>query len=278
LKLAILADVHANLHALQAIIEDVQSWGPDHVIVAGDIVNRGPRPLECLELIHNKVQADGWIILRGNHEEYVLNHEKPEAPRSGPAFDVHLASYWTYMKLSKAMPLLGRLPLIYSLPDPAGEEVRITHASMGGIRDGIFPGMSDERLRSKIGDPPVLFCVGHTHVPLIRRLDGTLIVNVGSAGLPFDGDTHPGYAQLTWRNGFWDADIVRIGYDIHETERDFFTTGYIDEAGPLAHLVLLELRHARSLLYHWAVYYQDPVTAGKITMNQSVDEFLSNYL
>jgi len=277
LKLAILADIHSNLPALQAIIKDIQSWGPDRVIVAGDIINRGPSPVECLQLIRTMIESDDWVALRGNHEDYVLFHEIPDAPRSGPKFIVHLASFWTYEKLKATISMLQNLPGIYSLLDPEGQEVRITHASMGGIRDGIFPFMSDEKLRRKIGDPPILFCVGHTHIPLVRRLEDTLVVNVGSAGLPFDGDTHPSYAQLYWHKGNWEADIVRVDYDYQQAESDFFTTGYLEEAGPLAQLVLLELRQARSHLYQWAQHFQEQVLSGHISIESSVDKFLCAY-
>jgi predicted phosphodiesterase len=273
-KLAILADVHSNLPALQAVIEDIHSWHPDQVIVAGDIINRGPCPLECLLLIQEKVQTGGWKILRGNHEEYVLSHEQPDAPKSGPAFEVHQASFWTYQRLTAVMPMLRTLPFTINLIDPSGGEILITHASMKGIRDGIYPWMSDESIRKKFGDPPALLCVGHTHIPLIRLIDGSLVVNVGSAGLPFDGDIRPCYARLTWSKRAWEAKIIRVSYDFQIAERDFFTTGYIENSGPLALLVLLELRYARSQLYQWAEKYQAHVLAGELTMKQSVEEFL----
>jgi predicted phosphodiesterase len=274
LKLAVLADVHANLIALQAIIEDVQTWNPDHVIVAGDILNRGPRPLECLQLIGTHVESEGWSLLLGNHEEYVLKQGKPDIPKSGPAFDVHLASYWTYNKIAANVSLLHSLPIAISLVDPIGEEVRVTHASMMGIRDGIYPGMSDEVIRKRIGVPPRLFCIGHTHIPLVRHVDSTLVVNVGSAGLPFDGDLRPSYARMTWHKSVWEADIVRLSYDIERAELDFYETGYISQAGPLTRLVLLELHQARSHLYQWAAGYQDLVLGGEFTMEQSVDEYI----
>lgn len=277
LKLAILADIHANLPALQAVVEDILSWVPDRVIVAGDIINRGPSPMECLQLIQAKVDSDGWIILRGNHEEYVLNHEQSDAPTSGPEFDVHLASFWTFGKIKTALSKIRKLPLVHSFPDPNGNEIRITHASMVGIRDGIYIDTSDESLRRKVGEPAALFCVGHTHIPLIRNIDGTLVVNVGSAGLPFDRNIYPSYAKLTWCSGLWDAKIVRIDYDMHQAERDFFTTGYLEDAGSLARLVLYELREARSYLYQWALNYQNHVLAGRISMDSSVDEFLRRY-
>jgi hypothetical protein len=58
---------------------------------------------------------------------------------------------------------------------------------MLGNRSGIYPVMSDDELREKIEPASSLFCVGHTHLPLIRRLDHTLVVNAGAVGLPFDG-------------------------------------------------------------------------------------------
>lgn len=278
MKLAIFADVHSNLPALQAVIKDIQSWSPDRVIIAGDLVNRGPRPLECLELIHEKVESDGWIILRGNHEDYVLCHEQSDAPLSGPPFEVHRASYWTFEKVSAMMSVLRNLPLTLSFLDAQGEEVRVTHASMRGIRDGLYPWMPDEKIQKRLGAPPKLFCVGHTHLPFVRQLDDTLVVNVGSAGLPFDGDIRPSYARLAWRNGIWTAEIIRVNYDMQTAERDFISTGYLEEAGPLAHLVLLELQHARSQLYQWAKLFQDRVLAGEVTMNQAVEAFLhQNY-
>lgn len=274
MKIAVFADVHANLSALQAVVNDIKSWSPDCVFVAGDIVNRGPKPEECLQLINEYVKLYGWSLLYGNHEEYVLQHAKPDAPRSGPEFDVHLASYWTYKKIIDYIHMLQALPRTIQITDPQGEEVRITHASMGGIRDGIYPGMSDDKLRRKIGDHAALFCVGHTHIPLVRRVDDTLVVNVGSAGLPFDGDINVSYARLTYLNGIWDAQIIRLSYDINHAERDFFESGYLDEAGPLSRLVLLELRHARSQLYQWAAQYQELALAGDITMEQSVEEYI----
>ena len=96
MKIAILADIHSNLPALQAVVSHIEQWKPDEVMVAGDIVNRGPRPLECLEVIREKQRTDGWLVVRGNHEDYVIGHTLPDAPRRGPAFEIYRAAYWTY--------------------------------------------------------------------------------------------------------------------------------------------------------------------------------------
>jgi predicted phosphodiesterase len=275
MKVAVLADNHANWAALQAVYEDIHSWKPDLVLVGGDIVNRGPKPAECLGFIQEKQRQEGWRVVRGNHEDYVIMMSRPDAPRQGPAFDVHLPVYWTYQRLGCDASALEAMPLQQSFSDPAGREFRLVHASMLGSRDGIYPETSDRELIKKIGTPPAVFCVGHTHRPLIRQLNGTLVVNVGSAGLPFDLDTRPSYARFTWKRSGWSAEIVRVDYDLHQAEQDFYDTGYLGQAGPLVDLVLIELRTARSQLFNWAIRYQDLALQGEISMQESVERFLN---
>ena len=275
MKLAVLADIHANWPALQAVTEHLEAWRPDQVIVAGDIVNRGPRPAECLRFVQDRQRTSGWLVVRGNHEEYVMTHAAPNAPRSGPSFELHRGSFWTYQQLGGSVADLEAMPLCLSLIGPDRNEVRVTHASMLGTREGIYRRTPDEELGRKIGTPaPALLCVGHTHIPLSRSLDGTLVVNVGSVGLPFDRDTRAGYAQMEWRKGRWRVEIVRLDYDRARAERDFFETGFI-EGSALAHLVLIELRQGRSQLYEWARQYESRILSGEMTMHDSVQAFVS---
>ena len=284
MKIAVLTDIHANFVALQAVNAHIEGWEPDHVVMAGDLVNRGPRPTECLKFVQEKIRTSGWRWVRGNHEDYVISQSRQKAPHCGPHFEVHKASYWTYQQLGCDVTALESMPFQQSLRDPAGDEVRIVHASMRGLRDGIYPETSDSALATKISansagpqeDPPAVFCVGHTHRPLVRRLNSTLVVNAGSAGLPFDGDTRPTYAQLTFQKGEWQAEIVRVDYDLRAAERDFYTSGYLPDAGPLVDLVLVELREARSQLYNWSIRYQDRAWRGEISMEDSVREFREN--
>ena len=103
MKLAVLADIHANWPALQTVAGHIEAWRPDCVIVAGDVVNRGPRPLECLRF----VQDSGWSSVRGNHEEYVMTHAEPDSPRSGPQFEIWQGSFYTYRRLNEDVSALG---------------------------------------------------------------------------------------------------------------------------------------------------------------------------
>ena len=276
MRIAVVADIHANFPALLAVTEHLENWGPDMVFVAGDVVNRGPKPLECLRFVQNKEENANWLVVRGNHEDYVITHDKPDTPQVGPVFDLHCSSHWTYKRLNSDVSDIEAYPFQVSRIIPGGGEFRVTHASMRNNRDGIYPFTSDDDLEEKIAPPPAVICVGHTHRPLIRDINNTLVVNAGSSGLPFDGDKRLSYAQITWHRGKWNAEIIRLTYDIDQADRDFFETGFIEEAGPLAELMLVELRLGYSQLYQWTFRYRDLILSEEITMQESVKEYLKN--
>lgn len=277
MKLAVLADIHGNFQALQTVAAHVEQWQPDQVVVAGDIVNRGPRSLDCLRFVQHKEQTEGWLTVRGNHEDYVIAQAQADGPCSGPAFEVFRNVYWTYQQLNGQVASLATMPFLHNLLAPDGTVVCITHASMQGIRSGIYPETPDEELREKIISPSSLFCVGHTHRSLIRCLNGTLVVNAGAVGLPFDGDTRACYAQAEWRNGCWSAEIMRVEYDREQAERDFFESGFMTNSGALAPLILDEFRTARSHLFQWTALYQARVLAGEMSMEDSAREYMAGW-
>jgi predicted phosphodiesterase len=276
MKIAVLADIHGNLPALQTVVAHIDQWRPDEVVVAGDVVNRGPRPLECLQIIEEKKRRAGWLVVRGNHEDYVINHTRPNAPRSGPEFEIYRTSYWTLNQLNGQVGSLKDLPFQISLSAPDGGEIRTVHASMHNNRDGIFPDTTDEYLRQQIAPPPAAICVGHTHQALTRFIDDTLVVNAGSVGMPFDGDNRAAYAQLTWHNNQLLANIIRLEYDNDRMDRDFFETGFAPDAGALTSLMLVEFRHARPYLHLWMRRYQEPLLSGEISIENAVDEFIAS--
>jgi len=273
MKIAMLSDIHANLAALEATAADIDRWQPDYVIVGGDVVNRGPRPRECLDFVRARARTQGWQCIIGNHEEYVLYHAQPDAVRRGPDFDVRRISYWTYEQLNGDVSVIGAWPFQHSLRVNGSGELRAVHASMLGTRSGIHAATSDAELRVKIAPPPAVLIAGHTHLPLIRRVDDTLVVNAGSVGLPFDGDRRAGYARLTLHDNGWQAEIVRLDYDYDRADRDFEDTDFLSGAGPLAELIRDEFRCARSNLFEWSSRYQAEVMAGVLTLEEAARRY-----
>lgn len=276
MKIAVLADIHGNLPALQAVSAHIDAWRPDAIIMGGDLVNRGPRPAACLDFALQQKRQAGWRFVRGNHEDYVIDQAQPDAVRSGPEFEIARNGYWTCQRLNGRTAALEAMPFQVSIDGPDDKEVRVVHASMRGNRDGIFPETPDDELRRLIAPAPTVICAGHTHRPLVRTIDGTLVINVGSVGMPFDGDKRAAYAQLTWQNGLWHARIVRLDYDHKQMERDFFETGFIKDAGDLARIMLVEFRQARSHIHLWARQYEAAVLSGQVSVAHSVDKYLES--
>jgi putative phosphoesterase len=277
-KIAVLSDIHGNFPAVETVTNHIEGWGADLVFVAGDIVNRGPRSLACLDFLLEKQKTDGWEIIRGNHEEYVISRADPKDPKDGPIYELFQPVHHTYQQLNFDVSELENLPTRISKPSQDYGEVRMVHASMRSDRDGIYPETGEAELKRQIAPAPAVFVTGHTHRPVVRTLNGSLIVNAGSAGLPFDGDTRPSYAQITRIGNHWKAEIIRLEYDINQAEKDFYGTGYLGGAGPLAQLVLLELKSGHSQLYQWTQKYAKAVLKGAITVEAAVREFLGDQI
>lgn len=279
MKIAVLADIHANLPALQAVVEDIEAWLPDLVLVAGDIVNRGPLSRACLELVLQQRDERGWRVLRGNHEGYLLAYDReqarPDLARNGPRSEIVRGIDWTHRQLVGLVPAVAALPEQLHL-EHAGDRVAVYHASIHHNRDGLYRGASLNELRQRMEPGVTVFCTGHTHVPFVRRVDSTLVVNAGSVGLPFDDDTRAGYARLTHGRAGWRASIRRLRYDLGAAERAFAESGMLAVVGGQAQIMLRELQTARSLLFDFYPAYSERILAGAISVEEAVREFLNS--
>ena len=274
MKVAVLADIHANLAALEAVTEHIERWQPNATLVAGDIVNRGPRARECWAFVQQRMAQAGWLVLRGNHERYIFEVLNKIETRIGLYDAINDGVRWTLHNLGDVRALQA-LPERLSI-DTAGGERRRVHASMGRDRDDLKPYHPDDELRLKIAPAPAVFCCGHTHRSLIRRVDQTLVVNAGSVGASFDGDMRAAYAQIVYDGQGWQAEIMRVPYDYERTARDFELSGYMREAGVCAPIVYKEFQTSRPYLGSWYRRYNDLVLAGKLTAAESVQRFLHN--
>jgi len=277
MKLAILADIHAHAQGLYAVADHIARWQPDQIIVAGDVINRGPQPKACLDFVRAQQRDHGWQVIFGNHEGYVIRTGEITDPPSPAMAEIFAPSRWTWDRINGEVDDIRRWPAHLSLPGPDGREIRLTHASMIHNRDGIFTHTPDSDLPAKIGaGNPAVFAVGHTHIPLIRTFEATLLVNAGSAGMPFDADPRVSYAQLTWRAATgWSADIIRLDYDWGRAERDFAETGFLDEAGPLAEVMRWEFRRSSGLLFEWTQRFEPSVLAGELNIHAAVRQYLA---
>jgi putative phosphoesterase len=275
MKIAVLSDIHGNYPAMQAVVADVDAWQPDQVIVNGDTVNRGPCSHTCFAYVLQRQKQHGWHLLRGNHEEYLMSCAGLDFNTADPAFEINRFAYWTYHQLNGAVDRLADMAERYEWRAPDGSEFRVVHASMRSNRDGLYMEQTAAQLSKRIDPAPAVFVTGHTHQAFTRQVNGTLVVNTGSAGAPFDLDWRPSYGRFTWKpQGGWQAEIRRVEYDRRLVEKDYVSSGFLREAGPLAQLMLVELRKARGLIFRWATQYEQAIVQGEISVEESVKRLL----
>ena len=243
-RIAILADIHGNRAALDAVTADVETQGVDEVLVAGDLVGRGPEGTHVVE----HVVARGWRSLRGNHEDYVLNFKRGAVPPSWLSLDRWAASRFMGDELTDhAADWIDALPP--ALVAETAPEVRVVHGSPNSYHEGLGPWTADEDLQRHLDalDETVLVCA-HTHRPMRRRVGEGLVVNTGSVGLPFNGDPRAQYVILDDASGRWRAHHRAIAYDRELTRAAYRRTGFLEVGDSTAALLLCELDRATSFL------------------------------
>jgi len=275
MRVAVFSDVQGNPTAFEAVVEDIVAWGPDLVVMNGDLVNRGPRSDVCLDLFSDLQRLHSWIGLRGNHEDFVLRCGL-EPPSSDGAAEMRRFGDWAYRQLGDRVERLRDWPDHLCFHGPGDPQwVHVTHGSIRSNREGVSASVPDSELPPRLPEDAVVFVTAHTHKAMKRRFGGVEILNVGSVGTPFDGDVRASYGRLELRDGRWRTEIVRVDYDRDAANRDFLDSGFLDEGGPLARLIYEEWRRAELLIRFWNERYYDAVLSGTITANEAVDTFLA---
>jgi predicted phosphodiesterase len=229
MRVAVVSDIHSNLHALEAVLAAIEAEAPDELWCLGDLVGYGPRPNECCAAIAER--AD--VCLAGNHDLAVRGTIDLEEFGG----EAGIAAKWTREVLdSKAQALLDGLQ-----PEGAAHGVALYH---GSARDPIWEYvLSDEGALATFGlaSSPVVL-VGHSHVALEIILRGDdlggglapadtelelggvrAILNPGSVGQPRDSDPRAAYLLLDL-----DAQRVsfrRVEYDVARTQQEMRAVG-----------------------------------------------------
>jgi len=242
-KLAILSDIHANLPALGAVIEDLEQFNVDRVIVAGDTINFGPFTQQVVQ----RVVEGGWAVIRGNGEFFLLDYATPHAPQEWsdpvefpipPWLNRQLDSHW------KAIIATWPDTLVLRFSD--APPIRVVHGTPQSAWDSLYPTLTDKTIADLLAGIPEDFLIaGHTHLPLVRKSGRWHLLNPGSVGVPLDGQFTASYMLLDGDERGWRPTFRRVTFDYEPIFREFERLGFIEECGVIGQLIVEVFRTAR---------------------------------
>lgn len=246
---AVISDVHSNLEALEAVLEDIQKRGVKTIYCLGDVIGYGPNPKECLDII---IEKTNWCVL-GNHD-YAVFYEPTNFN-----YGAEQASFWTREVLEseedkkacdRRWNFLGNLPMRKTLRakiDNSTTTIDFIHASpRKPINEYIFPDdvyTNPLKVRLLFEKVKHICFVGHTHLPgvfldepdfyLPEELSDVYpittkekaIINIGSVGQPRDKDNRASYVFVEGN----EVNFVRIEYDFEKTISKIFEIEQLDE-------------------------------------------------
>ncbi|MBD3392646.1 MAG: metallophosphoesterase [Chitinivibrionales bacterium] len=223
MRYAVISDIHGNVEALKAVLDDIGSRSIDATVCAGDIVGYYPDPEQCVELVEEHVRYS----VVGNHDYAAIGR----IDTRNFTFYAYAAMEWTKANLSAdAKKYLGSLPLTMEV-----DELYFTHSSPSNPQDFIYVFPDSEEAIFEAFNSLVhrVNFIGHTHWPSIMVQDDERIVlhnddtvdikpdyyyliNVGSVGQPRNFDPRSCYA--IYDTDKQNVSLVRVSYDYSLTQ------------------------------------------------------------
>lgn len=259
MRIAIIADIHGNSIALDAVLKAIEGrGGVDAYWVLGDLCAIGYNPVGVLERLTKLPNA---LFVRGNVDRFITTGDRPfptlDDVRNKPELIPLLAEVsgsfgWTQGCIAGHgwLEWLANLPFQHRLTLPDGTRVLLVHSTPHSDDDtGLNPTLTDDQFRALTeGCEADLICVGHFHMPIDRRLDGLRVINPGSISNNFPPDLRAAYAILTADENGYQITFHRVAYDLQAV---------IDATQRLAHpgapyiISFAEGKIRASWLKHW---------------------------
>jgi len=222
MRIAILADIHGNLTALDAVLADLRQQKPDVIYHGGDLAFGGCNPAEVIDCI----AQEGWKGVLGNTDEMLWDTSaraglEASAPKLKPLFKV---LFDLSGPATRRMIGPSRLEWLRALPtdlrfeglrfeDLRFENLALMHASPGNLWRAPMDTADDSELETiykPMNAEIVVYC--HIHRPFIRKVGGMTVCNTGSVGSPYDGDPRASYLLI--EDG--KPTVRRVTYDVEK--------------------------------------------------------------
>ena len=160
MRVAILADIHGNLPACEAVLEDIARVAPDYIVAAGDLALRGAHPRETVELLFDRCNA----VIMGNTDCYLAGHYLGGAYRERDHWKTELLQ-WTRDQLGDSwLQRLGAMPFSVRYSPRRGQDLFVCHANPRNLEDSLDPTLDENTVRRYFQNLDAAACAfGHLH-------------------------------------------------------------------------------------------------------------------
>lgn len=221
MNIGLISDVHANVIALEAVLEALKGRGVDTILCLGDLVGYGPAPNETIDLIR---QAGVVCTLGASDERLAYDFAATGKPRQGVADEI---LNWTKGVLEPDhLAFLQSLPVQKRVHTPAGW-LRFFHGTVDNTSERLNLNQDPHSLVRLLDQHRCsILASGATHVPFFRRVgQGGLVVNPGSVGLSLNGEPGADYALLTLTETSIEIEMDKVEYDYAAVAFDIVAWG-----------------------------------------------------
>jgi putative phosphoesterase len=270
MRLAILSDIHGNIPALEAALDQIDRAGVDGIISAGDMVG-GPEPGKVIErLLERKCR-----MIRGNNEEYILKLASPSSPEWWHTSKQFAFIRWNHEQLNEeTIAVLKSLPEQLVVTEPGEEDIRVVHGSPRSSSELVYPEKDIAQLDLALEMVPEKNLVfGHTHIPWKMRRNGKLAFTPGSVSATLNGKLGGSYAILNSSDDGWRVELIELHYDTALTRKAFISSGLLAAGGKVAECWLHDLETGVNTLPRFVEYaYQLSTNEGNGDLPYVPDE------
>ncbi len=258
-RIAVLADIHGNMQALEAVLADLENDNPlDGILVAGDII-AGPGQQQVLQ----QLLELNAVMIQGNNEQRIARMATGTVPSYYYTAKQFSLMRWVYEHLDP-----DQRTLICNLPEqtvfrlPGADAIRMAHGSPRNVSEGVAPESCYPALQKlfkiypkpspnlmneifALVEEPVLI-LGHVHLPWCEKRDGRFVMNPGALDVPYDGWVGAQYAMLHWDGCQWTPEFRAVRYDMEAFKHANQASGILS-SGLLARIFMEEAVQGRDI-------------------------------
>lgn len=227
MKIALIADIHSNFYALEAVLNNTKDKGVDLTICLGDLVGYCTFPNEVTDLIREQ----NVLTIMGNYDDAV-GYERLvcgcDFPDPKDAENAGISLNWTIDTVTEEnKKYLRGLPKEVIMKFE-GKKIAFVHGSPRKINEYLKENSREAEEVMESFDGDILVC-GHTHIPYFKKYAEKMLINCGSAGKPKTGRPDANYIILDIVEDKIDVEIVEVPYDYEKTASAIEKNGLPEE-------------------------------------------------